>query len=144
MLMTLPALGLDIVHVGVLTHLDGSHGPADVDAVLDHRLVGLQLADRELVTDRDVVFRTDLDLLVLVHDPAGQLLPRLHALDDDHSDGVVFVVHHETNHGIRQRQRGLPAFGSTGRGQSWMLTLRSGPASGPRTAAFRSRPAAQT
>src|SRR6266851_213966 len=93
-----PALGLDIVHMGVLAHLDGRNGAPDVHAVLDHGVVALELSDRELVADGDIVLRMDLDVLVLVHDPAGQLLPRLHALDDDHSDGVVFIVHYEMNH----------------------------------------------
>src|SRR6266481_9458321 len=98
MLMSLPALGLDIVHMGVLAHLDGRNGAPDVHAVLDYGVVALELSDRELVADGDIVLRTDLDVLVLVHDPADQLLPCLHALDDDHSDGVVFVVHYEMNH----------------------------------------------
>ena len=37
--------------------------------------------------------------LVLVHDPAGKLpWPALHALDHDHADRIVLVVHHEMNH----------------------------------------------
>src|SRR5712691_9327393 len=116
-----PALGLDIVHVGMLAHLDGRNGAADVHAVFDHRVAALEFADRELVADGKVALRADLDLLVLVHDPAGQFLPRLHALDDDHSDGVVFVMHYEMDHGIGQRQSRLPAAGSTGRVQSWAL-----------------------
>ena len=39
-----------------------------------------------------------LSVLVLVHDPAGQLLAGLHALDHDDADGVALVVHHEMNH----------------------------------------------
>src|SRR5882672_3061874 len=93
-----PALGLDIVHVGVLAHLDRRNGAPDVHAVLDHGVAVLELSDRELVADGDIVLRADLDVLVLVHDPAGQLLPCLHPLDDDHSDGIVFVVHYEMNH----------------------------------------------
>src|SRR5258708_1269755 len=135
-----PALGLYIVHVGVLPHLDGRNGAADVHAVLDHGVAVLQLSDRELVADGDIVLRADLDVFVLVHDPADQLLPCLHALDDDHSDGVVFVVHYEMNHGVRQRQRRLPAFGSTGRVQSWMLILRVGSGSAARTAVLPSGP----
>src|SRR5882762_6644611 len=94
-----PALGLDIVHVGVLAHLDGRNGTADVHAVFDHRVATSEFADRELMAHGNVALRADLDLLVLVHDPAGQFLPCLRTLDDDHSDGIVFVVHHEMNHG---------------------------------------------
>src|SRR5712671_2691499 len=103
-----PALGLDIVHVGVLAHLDGRNGAPDVHAVLDHGVTVFELSDRELVPDGDIVLRADLDVLVLVHDPAGQLLPCLHALDDDHSDGIVFVVHHEMNHESVSDSAGYP------------------------------------
>src|SRR6266545_95209 len=77
-----PALGLDIVHVGVLAHLDGRNRAADVHAVFDHCVATLEFADRELVTYGDVALRADLDLPVLIHDPSGQLLPRPRALDD--------------------------------------------------------------
>src|SRR2546430_9456358 len=73
-----PALGLDIVHVGVLAHLDGRNRATDVHAVFDHRVAALELADRELVAHGNVALRANLDLPVLVHDPSGQLLPRLH------------------------------------------------------------------
>src|SRR6266581_7810829 len=135
-----PALGLDIVHVGVLAHLDGRNGATDVHAVLDHRVATLEFADRELVAYGNVALRTDLDFPVLVHDPSGQLLPCLHTLDDDHSDGAVFIVHHEMNHGIRYRQSRLPAFGSNGRVQSWILILRVGSGSGARTDVLPSGP----
>src|SRR5580765_8682836 len=54
-----PALGLDIVHVGVLAHLDGRNGAADVHTVLDHRVAALELTDRELVADGEVPLRAD-------------------------------------------------------------------------------------
>src|SRR5258705_11209203 len=75
MLMSSPAFRLDVVDMGVLAYLDGRHGPADVDAVLDHRVVGLQLADRELVADRDVVFFMDQDKEIKVHEKNN--MPRL-------------------------------------------------------------------
>src|SRR6266487_7012989 len=65
-----PALGFDIVHVGVLAHLDGRNGAADVHPVFDHRLATLEFADRELVAHGNVALRADLDLPVLVHDPS--------------------------------------------------------------------------
>src|SRR6266571_9000894 len=95
-----PALGLDIVHVSVLAHFDGRNGATDVHAVFDHCVAALEFVDREFVAYGNVALRADFDLLVLVHDPSGQFLPCLHTLDDDDSDGVVFVVHHEMNHGI--------------------------------------------
>src|SRR5690349_13042536 len=95
-----PALGLDVVHVGMLADLDRRHRAADIDAVLHYGFVRGELPDRELVPDRDVAARTDLDLSILVHDPADQLLPRFHAFDDDHPDRVAFIVHNEMNHGV--------------------------------------------
>src|SRR2546425_4161001 len=44
-----PALGLDIVHVSVLAHLDRHNGATDVHAVFDHRVATLEFADRELM-----------------------------------------------------------------------------------------------
>src|SRR6195256_4173064 len=61
---TSPAFGLDIVHVGVLAHLDRRKGAADVHAVFDHRVAALELADRKLVADGNIVLHADLDLLV--------------------------------------------------------------------------------
>src|SRR2546428_12274277 len=98
-----PALGLDIVHVSVLAHLEGRNGATDAHAVFDHRVATLEFADRELMAYGKVALRADPDLLVLVHDPAGQFLSCLQPLDDDHSDGVVFVVHNELNHNVSER-----------------------------------------
>src|SRR5437879_10879336 len=135
-----PALCLDTVHVVVLSHLDWRNRTADVHAVFDHRVAALELTDRDFLAYGNVALRADLDLPVLVHDPSGQLLPCLHALDDDDSDGIVFIVHQEMNHGIVQRQSRLPAFGSTCRVQSWMLILRVGSGSGARTGVLPSGP----
>jgi hypothetical protein len=61
----------------------------------------LQRLDGELVADRDVALRLDQHVLVLVHDPAVQLLAGLHAFHDHHPHGVVLVVHHEMNHRLQ-------------------------------------------
>src|SRR6476659_1167812 len=98
MSMGSPPFRLDVVDVRVLAHLDRRHDAADVRAVLhDGRILGHRL-DGELVADGDVRHRLHLDLLVLVHDPAGELLPGLHALDHHDADRVVLVVNHEMNH----------------------------------------------
>src|SRR5687768_13013838 len=75
-----PALGLDVVDVQVLAGADGLDRAADVHAVLDDRLAFLDRPDRQLVADRDVVLRVELDHLALVHDPAGELRAGLQAL----------------------------------------------------------------
>ena len=82
----------------MLARRDGRHHTADVHAVLDHRRVLRERLDGELVPDRDVGLRVHLDFPVLVHDPAGELLAGLHALDHDDADGIAFVVHHEMDH----------------------------------------------
>src|SRR3989449_8206794 len=54
-----PALGLDIVHVSVLAHLDGRNGATDVHAVFDHRVATLEFADRELMAYGKVALRSE-------------------------------------------------------------------------------------
>src|SRR6266404_853451 len=94
----LPALGLDVVDMGMFADLDRGDAPADVDAVLYHGVFVLERLDRELMADRNVRDGLDLDVLVLVHDPADHVLARLHALDHDDADGIVFVMHDKMNH----------------------------------------------
>src|SRR5487761_2280053 len=96
----LPPLGFKVVHVGMLAHLDRRNGAADVHAVLDHRVVRRELLDREFVADRNVALRAHLDFLVLVHDPAGELLAGFDALDDDHADRIVLVMHYKVDHAV--------------------------------------------
>ena len=52
----------------------------------------------ELVPDRNVVQRLHLDGGVVLHHPAGQLLPGLDAFDDGDADGVLLVVNQKVNH----------------------------------------------
>ena len=87
----------------VLADRNRGDAAADVGAVLDDRVVGLQLADCELVADRDVVSRANLDLLVLVHDPSGQLLAGFQAFYDHDPDRVVLIMDHEVNHEVARK-----------------------------------------
>src|SRR5688500_5300347 len=73
---------------------------ADVDAVFDHRVAGLVVAQRKLVADRDVALRGDADVLVVLHDPAVERLAGFHAFDDDDADPVALLVHHEVDHDV--------------------------------------------
>src|SRR3954454_12508000 len=69
--MASPALGLDVVHVGMLARLDRRDDAAHVDAVLDDGLAHGHVLQRHLVADRDVLARTQLGEAVVVHHPAG-------------------------------------------------------------------------
>src|SRR5262245_11384909 len=82
----------------MLSLLDRRDDFADVDAVLDHAVAGLVILERDLVPDRDIALRLDLDVLVVFHDPAGELLACLDAFDDDDADAVAFFVDNEMNH----------------------------------------------
>ena len=63
-----------------------------------HLTASTGTASPRLVADRDVVFGGHVDVFVIFHDPAVELLARLDAFDHDHSDAVAFFMHHETNH----------------------------------------------
>src|SRR2546423_6615279 len=86
---------------------DRSHHFADVDAVLDDRVALAVVAQRELVADGNVVLRHDFEVLVLFHDPAVDMLPGLHAFHDDDADAVALLVHHEMNHALPAKTKGL-------------------------------------
>src|SRR5687767_1080164 len=92
----------------VLALADGLHHLSDIDAVLDHGVARLVVLERELVPDRDVALRRDLDVLVVFHDPAPERLAGPDAFDDDYADAVAFLMDHEMNH------RGVILFACTG------------------------------
>src|SRR4029079_9530009 len=89
-----PALGLDVVDVGMLARLDRGDDLADVDAILDHRIAHLQFLEGNLVSERDVLRAAQIDRPVLVEDQPGQRLSGLDAFDDDHGDRIVGVMQH--------------------------------------------------
>src|SRR2546423_10751055 len=86
---------------------DRSHHFADVDAVLDDRVALAVVTQRELMADGNVVLRHDFEVLVLFHDPAVDMLPGLHAFHDDDADAVALLVHHEMNHALPAKTKGL-------------------------------------
>ena len=51
------------------------------------------LEQRDLVADGDVALRLHFDVLVVLHDPAGERLPGLHAFHHDDADAVALVYH---------------------------------------------------
>src|SRR4051812_48032205 len=83
------------------------HHFADVDAVLDDGVALAVVAQRELVADGNVVLRHDFEVLVLFHDPSVDMLPGLHSLDDDDADAIALLVHHEMNHALPAKTKGL-------------------------------------
>ncbi len=95
-----PTLRFDVMDVQMLALADRLDHLADVDAVLDHRVAGLVVLERDLVADRDVALRRHhREVLVVFHDPAGERLAGLHAFDHDDADAIAFFVDNEMNHG---------------------------------------------
>src|SRR3989442_4927094 len=88
------------MHMQVLALGDGLHHSSDVDAVLDDRVALAIVLQRELVADGNVVPRHDLEVLVVFHDPAGEMLAGLDAFHDDDADAVALLVHHQMNHAL--------------------------------------------
>src|SRR3989442_44814 len=96
----LPAPGFDVMDMKMLALLDRLHHSSDVDAVLDHGIAGPVVLQRHLVADRNVAFGGHVDVFVVFHDPAVELLAGLDAFDDDHSDAVAFFMHYEMDHRV--------------------------------------------
>src|SRR5262245_58323908 len=96
-----PPLRLDVVHMRVLPCLDRRHDLADVHAVFDHGVAELQVLERDLVAERNILDASERDLAVLVEDQPGERLSGLNAFDDDHRDRILGVVQYAMNHGER-------------------------------------------
>src|SRR6185436_10665650 len=94
----LPTLGFDVMYVQMLAFADRLHHLADIDAVLDHGVAGLVVPERDLVADRDVALRRDLEVLVVFHDPAGERLAGLDAFHHHDAYTIAFFMHHEMDH----------------------------------------------
>src|SRR5665647_618803 len=65
-----PAIGLEVLNMGMLTHSDIGNHLANIDAVLDDGIAFFHRLDGKFVPDRNVAGRLELDFLVLIHDPA--------------------------------------------------------------------------
>jgi hypothetical protein len=111
--VNLPALGLDIVDVGVFSDTDVGNTPADVDTVFDYRVALAQRFDREFVSDRYVARRVELNLTILIHDPAREFIAGFDAFYDNHTDGVIFIVHYKVNHTIPREKPCVSRLGGT-------------------------------
>ena len=94
----LPALGLDVVYVGMLAGADIGDDLADIRAVFDDGIALLHGLDRKFVSDRYVARCLELDVLVLIHYPAANFIPRLNALNNDYADTVALVMYNKIYH----------------------------------------------
>ena len=88
----LPALGLDVVDVRVLARLRSARPPCRCRTPYLNRVAGLDVLQRDLVADRDVLLRLELERLVGLVDDAQHVGAGLHALDHDDADGVFRAV----------------------------------------------------
>src|SRR5216683_6704522 len=95
---SLPALGLDVVNVGVLSGLDWRHDFADVHAIFDDRIADVHVLQRHLVPKRDVLGARQADGAVFVEYQSGQGLSGLDAFDYDDRDRIPRIVQHAMNH----------------------------------------------
>src|SRR5262245_34050367 len=108
--ITLPALGLEIVHVHVLALLDALHEAPDVLAVLDRRVAVLEVGERDLVADRNVVLHRNGERRVVLGDDAERLGAGREALDHHHGHIVLRAVRQHVRDlvGSTHRQKALP------------------------------------
>ena len=94
----LPALGLDVMYMGMFARTDIRHDLADIRAVLDYGIARFHGFDCELVPDRNVARGFELDVEVLIHYPTGNLISGLDALDNNYADTISIVVYHKIYH----------------------------------------------
>src|SRR5215207_1713400 len=92
------------MHVNVLALADIGDGPADVLAVFPDGVAVLDVGDRHLVADRNVVPGDEAEVGVVVGHDAEHVGPGREALDDDDADRVLHVV----NEQMRSPQGLLP------------------------------------
>src|ERR1700674_2220654 len=95
---SLPALGLDVVNVGVLSGLDRRYDFADVHTIFDDRIADIHVLQRHLVPERDVLGARQANGAVFVENQSGQGLPGLDAFDDNDRDRILRIVQHAMNH----------------------------------------------
>ena len=82
----------------MFTGTDIRHYLANIRAVLDYGIAALHCLDRKLVPDGYVAGRLEFNLYILIHDPAGQFVSSLYALDHDYTDTVTLVMHNKIYH----------------------------------------------
>ena len=90
-----PPLGLHVVDVDVVALLGVGDNASDVLAVLDDGVALLEVLQRHLVADRNVVIGLGLGRRIGLGDDAHHLGAALQALDDDDAHVVLWAVHEE-------------------------------------------------
>lgn len=88
----LPLARFQVVDVDVIARRNVSNGMTNVLAVFQDRFAIADVLEGKLVPQRDGVIHFHADGFVRVHDPAGQILSSLNALNDNHTNGVAFVM----------------------------------------------------
>lgn len=74
---------------------DCGDGAADVVAVFENGVAGVDFFQGDFMAERNGVERFERDGFVGLHDPAGEILAGPGVFDDHHADGVGFVVNNE-------------------------------------------------
>jgi len=97
-----PPLRFHVVGVDVLARRNVGHGLADVLAVLPDRVARLDVLERDLVADRDVVLRLQPEIGIVVRDDAEHVGSGLEAFHHDDSDRVLPIMYEElwNSHGV--------------------------------------------
>jgi hypothetical protein len=88
-----PPLRLDVVDVNVAAHANGGHGFTYVMAILDDRFTDLDVVERKLVSEGDVVDGFHGDGRIAFHHPSREGLPLASVFDDHDANRVRWIVH---------------------------------------------------
>jgi len=91
----LPPLGFQIVYVNMAALADIRDDTAYIVAILQYGVADFQVAEGNLVTERNGVERLEANGLVGFHDPTSDFLAWLDVFDNHDANGVGFVVHDE-------------------------------------------------
>jgi hypothetical protein len=96
----LPALGFDVVDMGVVANGDGCNHFANVCAVFHDRVTDGHRFHGHFVSDGDSRIGLDRDGAVVVQDEGIQALTGFDAFNDDNSDAVFFFMQYAMDHKI--------------------------------------------
>jgi hypothetical protein len=68
---------------------------ADIMSVLQDGVAKFEVTKSDLVPERHSIERLEANGLIGFHDPTGDFFAGLDIFDDDHANGVGFIVHDE-------------------------------------------------
>jgi hypothetical protein len=118
-MQALPAFCPEIVDMDVLPGPHVGNEPADILAVFDRRIAGLQVFQGHLVTDRDVIGADQAEGRIVVGDDAEHVRSGLQAFDDNNADIVLVIMDEQ----LGDRHRALLNTASFAPGLSSTFTL---------------------